>query len=406
MARRKITQELLENFTAVVDASIDGNAIKEVTKNEVIRLAETFLAENPTDIAPATLAWNTIKDFKVGRGRFTTAKHFNSALVETSFPTLPSNDTPAPAIGALPQTGAGTKKLDVETNQNFVPSIDPNYVADDVYKTINKVLKSNQFFPVYISGPSGIGKTTAAEQACAKLKREVFIPAITTETNEDDLLGGFRLVDGETVWFDGPVVQALNRGGVLVLDEIDLASSKIMCLQGILSGKGVFLKKVNKMIKPAPGFTVIATANTKGQGDDSGKFVGTTDLNEAFLDRFPIALEANYPTDVTETEILRRIWISTGNVVDENAAATIKNLVAWAGMNRQAYMEGLSDDVISTRRLINIVQGLGIFGLKSIKKTLGMVLTRFDEDTKSALVDLYRKIDARFDELEKEETNA
>ena len=223
----------------------------------------------------------------------------------------------------------------------------------------------------------------SVEQACAATGRELIRVNITIETDEDDLIGGFRLVDGDTVWHNGPVVEALERGAVLLLDEIDLASNKILCLQSVLEGKGVFLKKIGKYIRPAKGFNVIATANTKGKGSDDGRFVGTNVLNEAFLERFPVTFEQDYPVASVETKIL----LNAG--ADQDFA---DNLVKWAGVIRKTFFDGGVDEVITTRRLVHIVQAFGIFGnrLNAIKACVN----RFDDDTKQSFLDLYTKVDA------------
>ena len=226
---------------------------------------------------------------------------------------------------------------------------------------------------------------------------------ITIETDEDDLLGGFRLVNGETVWFDGPVVEAMKSGGVLLLDEVDLASTKIMCLQPVLEGKGIFLKKINEWVKPADGFNVIATANTKGKGDDTGNFIGAGVMNEAFLERFPICLEADYPTESTEVKILDKVFDSAGHT-GSDVKDFARKLVRWAQVIRTTYKEGAIDDLISTRRLVHIANAWGIFGQDKMK-AVEMCIARFDEDTKSAMVDLYTKVDADALVNEEEETS-
>ena len=206
---------------------------------------------------------------------------------------------------------------------------------------------------------------------------------ITIETDEDDLIGGFRLVNGDTVFHNGPVVEALERGAVLLLDEIDLASNKILCLQSVLEGKGVFLKKTGRYVKPAAGFTVIATANTKGKGSDDGRFVGTNVLNEAFLERFPVTFEQDYPSPVIEQKILK-------NVGCELTFA--ENLVKWAGVIRKTFFDGGVDEVITTRRLVHIAQAYSIFGDRLVAIT--NCVNRFDDDTKQSFLDLYTKVDA------------
>ena len=221
------------------------------------------------------------------------------------------------------------------------------------------------------------------EQACAQLNRELIRVNITIETDEDDLIGGFRLVDGSTVWHNGPVTEALERGAVLLLDEIDLASNKILCLQSILEGTGVFLKKIGKFVRPAKGFTVVATANTKGKGSEDGRFIGTNILNEAFLERFPITFEQSYPSVSIETKILNKIC---------SDKEFCKNLADWADIIRKTFFDGGIDEVISTRRLVHIIKAYKIFGKK--EKAIAFCLNRFDDETKQSFQELYDKVDA------------
>ena len=268
------------------------------------------------------------------------------------------------------------------------PEKDDLFVPFGHFADVANILKSNQFYPIFITGLSGNGKTMMVEQACAKAKRDLYRINITIETDEDDLLGGFRLVNGETVWFDGPVVQAMRTGGVLLLDEVDLASTKIMCLQPVLEGNGVFLKKINEWVKPADGFTVVATANTKGKGDDTGNFIGAGVLNEAFLERFPITMEQEYPTPATEKKIVNRLFESLG-IADTEFS---DKLVEWADIIRRTYVEGAIDEIITTRRLAHIAKAYAIFGNKM--KAINLCVSRFDEETKAAMSDLYTKIDA------------
>ncbi len=272
--------------------------------------------------------------------------------------------------------------------QILVPDKDPNYVPFGNFSDVKKIISSGMFYPTFITGLSGNGKTFSVEQACANLNRELIRVNITIETDEDDLIGGFRLVDGATVWHDGPVIQALNRGAILLLDEIDLASNKILCLQSILEGKGVFLKKIGRFVKPARGFNIIATANTKGKGSDDGRFIGTNVLNEAFLERFALTFEQEYPTPKTEQKILEKISASLG-VLDE---AFCENLANWADIIRKTFKDGGIDEVISTRRLVHIIRAFAIWNdrLKAIK----VCVNRFDEETKQSFLELYDKIDA------------
>ena len=272
--------------------------------------------------------------------------------------------------------------------QNLVPDKDPNYVPFGNFSDVKKIISSGMFYPTFITGLSGNGKTFSVEQACAQLNRELIRVNITIETDEDDLIGGFRLVNGATVWHDGPVIQALNRGAVLLLDEVDLASNKILCLQSILEGKGVFLKKIGKFIKPKAGFNIIATANTKGKGSDDGRFIGTNVLNEAFLERFALTFEQEYPTPKTEQKILEKVAGNLG-VLDEKFC---ENLANWSDIIRRTFNDGGIDEVISTRRLVHIIRAFAIWNdrLKAIK----VCVNRFDDETKQSFIELYDKIDA------------
>jgi len=275
--------------------------------------------------------------------------------------------------------------------QNLIPEKDDNFVQFGNFKDIKKIIESRIFYPTFITGLSGNGKTFSIEQACSKLKRELIRVNITIETDEDDLIGGFRLVNGETVWHNGPVVEALERGAVLLLDEIDLASNKILCLQSILEGKGVFLKKIGKMVQPKDGFNIFATANTKGKGSDDGRFIGTNVLNEAFLERFPVTFEQEYPSPAIESKILSRQCDNDDFV---------SRLVDWADIIRKTFFDGGIEDIITTRRLVHIVKAYNIFGDKS--KAIQVCLNRFDDETKQSFLELYDKVDADF-VIDKEE---
>jgi len=271
---------------------------------------------------------------------------------------------------------------------DIVPKKDPIFVSFGNYPDVKQIVKSNKFYPVFITGLSGNGKTMGVTQACAELKKELIRVNITIETDEDDLLGGYRLKDGQTVWQNGPVIEAMERGAVLLLDEVDLASNKIMCLQPILEGSGVFVKKINKFVKPKDGFNVIATANTKGQGSEDGKFIGTNVLNEAFLERFPITFEQSYPTSKIEKKILTNTLKAAG----KTDADFIDKLTTWADVIRKTYFDGGVDEIISTRRLVHITQAFAIFDNKM--KAIQMCTNRFDDDTKNSFVELYTKVDA------------
>ena len=269
------------------------------------------------------------------------------------------------------------------TMENLVPMINKEYVPFGNFADVKKVIKSGQFYPTFITGLSGNGKTFSIEQLCAQTNRELIRVNITIETDEDDLIGGFRLVNGETVWHDGPVVEALKRGAVLLLDEIDLASNKILCLQSVLEGNGVYLKKIGTYVRPAKGFQVFATANTKGKGSEDGRFIGTNVLNEAFLERFPVTFEQAYPSPATEAKILAK------HCTDDKF---VSNLVDWADIIRKTFADGGIDEVISTRRLVHIAQAYSIFGDKA--KAIKVCIARFDDETMKAFEELYDKVDA------------
>lgn len=267
-----------------------------------------------------------------------------------------------------------------------VPGVDPLYVPFGFFDKMLKVVTSNQFYPVFVSGLSGNGKTMMVEQVCAKLKREFMRVNITPETDEDDLIGGFRLIDGETRWYDGPVLQAMKSGAILCLDEIDRGSNKLMCLQGILEGKPIFVKKTGETVRPAPGFNVIATANTKGKGDETGRFMAATILDDAFLERFPITVEQEYPSTTVEGKILTRVFDSLG--LQDKEFSEI--LVKWADIIRKTFQEGAIDELISTRRLVSIAKAYQIFGDRT--EAITYCINRFDAETKTAFMDLYTKL--------------
>ena len=275
--------------------------------------------------------------------------------------------------------------------QNLIPEKDDTFVKFGNFSDVKKIIQSRLFYPTFITGLSGNGKTFSVEQACSQLKREMIRVNITIETDEDDLIGGFRLVDGATVWHNGPVVEALQRGAILLLDEIDLASNKILCLQSVLEGKGVFLKKIGKFVKPTDGFNVIATANTKGKGSDDGRFIGTNVLNEAFLERFPVTFEQSYPNPSTEQKILEGVALDL-QVEDRDFC---KRLVDWGDIIRKTFYDGGIEEIISTRRLVHIIRAYSIFNDKA--KAIQVCVNRFDDETKQAFLELYDKVDADFD---------
>ena len=275
--------------------------------------------------------------------------------------------------------------------QDLTPEKDDTFVKFGPFNDLKKILQSKQFYPTFITGLSGNGKTFGVEQACAQLGRELIRVNITIETDEDDLIGGFRLVDGATVWHNGPVIEALERGAVLLLDEVDLASNKILCLQPILEGKGLFLKKIGRFVRPAVGFNVVATANTKGKGSDDGRFIGTNVLNEAFLERFPVTFEQEYPPIGVEKKILGGVASQLG-VTDTDFLA---RLVDWGDIIRKTFYDGGIEEIISTRRLVHIVRAYSIFNDKM--KAIQVCVNRFDDETKQAFLELYDKVDADVD---------
>ena len=317
-----------------------------------------------------------INKYRVGRGRYNlkvTTKAVQN--IEKSFS--------APAV-------------EPKLEQNLIPAKDDTFVNFGPFNDLKAILKANLFYPTFITGLSGNGKTFGVEQACAQLNKELIRVNITIETDEDDLIGGFRLIDGNTVWHNGPVTEALERGATLLLDEIDLASNKILCLQPVLEGKGIFLKKIGKFVTPEPGFNVVATANTKGKGSDDGRFIGTNVLNEAFLERFPVTFEQEYPSPAVEKKILGRVAATVG-ITD---IGFINHLVDWGDIIRKTFYDGGIDEIISTRRLVHILRAYSIFGDKM--KAIQVCVNRFDDETKQAFLELYDKVDADF-EFEKEE---
>ena len=387
--------------TAAVTWSTENN-------KDLSSVSKTDLSEIADSVDMAFPHWITrVPTYKVGRGTWFVPVDDNTAsTVKAKAPVKVESGSPesagkaddsvvisadeivkAAVVDDRPTMVEMTKgTTSVVTN---VPDKDPLFVPFGNFSDVESIFKSNMFYPVYVTGLSGNGKTFMIEQAAAKASRELFRVNITVETDEDDLLGGFRLVNGETVWFDGPVVEAMRKGAILLLDEVDLASTKIMCLQPILEGKGVFLKKINEFVECAPGFNIVATANTKGKGDDTGNFIGAGVLNEAFLERFPITVEQEYPSNAVEKKILGKVFDKL-NISDSEF---IDKLVSWADIIRKTYMEGAIDQLITTRRLVHISNAYAIFNMDRMK-AITMCVNRFDEETKVAMTDLYTKVDA------------
>jgi len=294
----------------------------------------------------------------------------------------------APVSEESPQFVTSSSVVAPVVKQTYVPEVDENFVPFGCFKTVESIIKSKMFYPIYITGLSGNGKTLSVEQACAKLGREMIRVNFTIETDADDLIGGLRLVNGNTDFHKGPVIQAMERGAVLLLDEIDLANtSKVMALQSIMEGKGYLIKKTGEYVSPAPGFNIIATANTKGRGSDDGRFIGTNVLNEAFLERFPITIEQEYPSISIEKKIIGRVFDS----LDLKDDGFVTLLVDWADIIRRTFYDGGVDDIISTRRLVHIAKAYKIFGDRMT--AIEMCINRFDEDVKSSFKELYAKLD-------------
>ncbi len=368
--------------TAFVNAakSYEGIDIKSVNKVDLQNIADSAGLKFPH--------WITrVSTYKVGRGLWSIPVDGETEVSEVKVKEVKTPKPKPVAEPAVSTTIEMAKGTSVEISA--VPAKDPLFVPFGNFSDVEAIVKSNMFYPVFVTGLSGNGKTFMIEQACAKAKRELFRVNVTIETDEDDLLGGFRLVNGETVWFDGPVVEAMRKGAVLLLDEVDLASTKIMCLQPVLEGKGVFLKKINEWVECAEGFNIIATANTKGKGDETGNFIGAGVLNEAFLERFPITVEQEYPANAVEKKILNKVFDKL-NVSDTEF---VDKLVAWADIIRKTYVEGAIDELITTRRLVHISNAYAIFNMDRMK-AIQMCVNRFDGETMTAMVDLYTKVDA------------
>ena len=350
------TEEIISKLKASFGSEFTATEIK------------AFCAMN--DIAYATVT-KRLKNFKTAKGKWnlevTTAAVEN---IEKSFS--------SPAVQPVAE-------------RNLIPEKDNTFVKFGSFPDIKKIIASKLFYPCFVTGLSGNGKTFGVEQACAQLGREIIRVNITIETDEDDLIGGFRLVNGETVWHNGPVIEALERGAILLLDEIDLASNKILCLQSVLEGNGVFLKKIGRFVRPARGFNILATANTKGKGSDDGRFIGTNVLNEAFLERFPVTFEQAYPAPAHEIKILKNVAETLGVKEDDFC----KRLVDWADIIRKTFYDGGIEEIISTRRLVHVLRAFSIFNDK--EKAIKVCINRFDEDTKQSFLELYDKVDADFE---------
>ena len=347
--------------------------MREKFEDRVVSAREFW--EYRTEVGISPLSWDKVNTFKAGRGKWCFAN--TSAIDSIDQPTVQNETT----VKATAET------LDV-AGDNLVPVKSPEFVAWGNFRDIHSVLKSNMFYPMVITGHSGNGKTFGVEQSCARLDKECVRVNFTVETDEDDLLGHYVLIDGKTVWQDGPVPTAMKRGAVLLLDEYDLASSKIMALQSVLEGKPLFIKKINTYVYPKNGFNIVATANTKGKGSEDGRYIGTNIHNEAFLDRFPITFEQPYPSKGMEVKMVLNHMESVGKVDADFA----EKLVDWANITRVTFNEGAIDELIATRRLVHIVRAFAIFNDKM--KAINLCINRFDDVTRQSFSELYEKIDA------------
>jgi MoxR-like ATPase len=375
-----------DTFMAAIKAEYGD--IDVISRPQVVVIAEKLGTKLP--------AWLTNDtSIRVGRGMYDLSA-FNIGSVSAKPVAKPKPVAivkPAP-VAVAPVEVSNAAEMTIAqlgtAEVSLVPSKAKGYVPFGNFADVRAIISSGKFYPMYITGLSGNGKTMMVEQVCAAVKRECVRVNITIETDEDDLIGGFRLIDGKTVWQNGPVIVAMERGATLLLDEVDLGSNKLMCLQPILEGKPVYLKKINRVVNPAPGFNIIATANTKGKGSDDGRFIGTNVMNEAFLERFSITMEQEYPSSKVEAKILNNV-LAASNLEDKEF---VEKLVLWADVIRKSFYEGAVTEVISTRRLVHICEAFAIFN-QNRAKAVELCLNRFDVDTKQAFADLYAKLDEK-----------
>ena len=392
MAKSATQSFTLANLTRKQKAFVAALQKAGITSSPISRQALLSVSDDlGMAYPPAWIAQD--KNRRAGRGEYLVPE-----VAETGSAPAPKATTVARAVAEAKVTPVvGTTAIAATLlaatggdRADLIPSRVDEYVPFGNFKDLECIIRAAMpKTNCWISGLSGNGKTMMVEQVCAKLKRECIRVQITNLTDEDDLVGGFRLVNGETVWQDGPVILALQRGAVLLLDEIDYGTSKLSCLQSVLEGNGVFIKQTNRKVVPAKGFIVIATANTKGQGDDTGKFIGTNGMNEAFLERFGVTMWQPYAPGATEKKILEKKMAALGITPDE---AFVANLVQWADTTRATYEAGGRDSLISTRRLVNVVELFAIFGER--EKAIKYAIERFDRETKEAFWQLYTKIDA------------
>jgi MoxR-like ATPase len=367
----------MKNMTSEQSRFVEAAVAKfgdVVTKDQIVNLAEEMGEKRPRFIY-------TNKDIRVGRGKYRIG-----GAVATPAPVAPVA-VEAPAMAAAQVIPMKPVTMTQTVSENFVPSKDPLYVPFGFFNDLKNILVSKMFYPVMVTGLSGNGKTFMVEQACAASNREMIKVSISIETDEDDLIGGNTLVNGNVVYREGPVLNAMRRGAVLVLDEIDRGSNKLLAIQAIAEGKPYINKKTGEIVEPAPGFNIVATANTKGKGSDDGRFIAAQILDEAFLERFPITVEQEYASNAVEKKILKKVFDSL-NLEDDGF---ITKLVDWADIIRKTFYEGGVDEIIATRRLVHIAKAYSIFGDKM--KAIELCVNRFDEETKTSFLDLYTKVD-------------
>jgi len=375
---KNLTPKQIELFSAFVNAHPDKDSL---TRQEMFTFAEeTGLNRNSVGALMKKLP-------RVERGVYSMVTNV------VSMPNVPSQPVQQTPVAEAVQKAVG-KVRSTSSEEVFVPEKDSTFVKWGYFADVSKIIKSKMFYPMYVAGLSGNGKTMMIEQACAAAKREYVRVQITPETDEDDLIGGFRLLDGETVFAKGPVIKAMEAGAILLIDEIDRGSNKLMALQGVLEGKPVLIKKTGEVVHPAPGFNVIGTANTKGQGDDAGRFISASIIDEAFLERFTITLEQPYPSASVEKKIVKNHMEKFG----ANDSEFVDKLVAWGQAIRKTFLDGGVDEIVSTRRLCHIVQTFSIFNDRM--KAIELCVNRFDEDTRSGFLDLYSKIDGDVDAMD------
>ena len=377
-----------KKFVEVAQAEFGEGGV--LSKQQVTDIKEKYSLGWPS--------WFVRSPYKVDRGMYKLPTMDGNLDIDVSIPAVSEsvvaeNTTVSLATHA---TAARVESAEMVTNviefpknasESYVPSKVNGYVKFGHYNDVKTIKKSGNFYPIFITGLSGNGKTMMIEQIHAELKKELFRVNITIETDEDDLIGHYALVDGRTVWQDGPVTMAMERGATLLLDEVDLASNKIMCLQPVLEGNPLLIKKEGRIVRPKEGFTVMATANTKGKGSEDGRFIGTNILNEAFLERFPITMEQEYPSMSVEKKIVTKLMTNLGCLDEEYAG----KLVDWADLIRKTFYDGGVDEIIATRRLVHIIHAFAIF--KDRMKAIQMCTARFDEQTKETFMDLYSKLD-------------